>query len=143
MMSRPVTLHGTGMMLSLIDACAEEFRHRLKAIGSDRIWFIGYRRLKNARFFIIQIEAQVIFEAGMAFVYEIDGRNDYSFFIYESYRRSGLAKKFIEKIVEMDANHRFTVSESNCKIIYFFKNKLEGMTEVLDTQRKVRIYYRP
>jgi hypothetical protein len=128
------------MRLKLIEALQGDFYEGLKSIGSDRVWFVYVTRLKNVRFFIIRIEDQGVFDLGMFYISEIDGRNDYSFFIYKKYRRKGLAKEFIDLIVQMDVNSRFTVSEINYKSIRLFSNKSDHLIELIDTKRKVRIY---
>ncbi len=53
------------------------------------------------RFFNIRIVDEGIFDSGMLYIAEIDGINDYSFFIYNRYLGIGSANEFIEIIVQM------------------------------------------
>jgi GNAT superfamily N-acetyltransferase len=111
----------------------DEFIKGLAIIGSDKKWFLYIVKIKNLNFFNIsyQIDAKIQI-IGMGYIYKLNSKNDYSFFIFPQYRKKGLGKKFIKELIQINNNIQFTVSEYNKESLSMLQS-IDGLSIQMKT----------
>jgi predicted acetyltransferase len=129
------------MTFILNDIKRDDFLKGLEVLGTDKKWFLYLYKLKDLQFFsisyLIEDNSTII---GMGYLYKIVSKNDYSFFINPNYRKKGIAKKFVEKLIKTDHNIQFSVSEHNSGALSFFRAIEELYVSMNNTKSKTVVF---
>lgn len=104
-----------------------QWKRAIEPLNKERKWLLFIPNIKEIEFFTIQlIVGNKMNDVGAGYFKKLDVTIDWSFCILPNFQRKGIARNFVNHILNHTPNPQFTVSKFNNTSMCFFSS-LEGL----------------
>jgi GNAT superfamily N-acetyltransferase len=120
-----------------------QWKTAIEPLNKERKWLLFIPNIKEIEFFTIRlIVGNKMNDVGAGYFKKLDDTIDWSFCILPNFQRKGIARNFVNHVLNHTPNPQFTVSKFNNTSMCFFSS-LEGLKEFsFDSKSNTQIFYR-